>query len=84
VLEALALRVPVVASENGRRPEGVVRYEEMNADDLVAKLNFLAEHYEAIQSRLSDASGSDNVGRMADWLAGTHEASAPAEVVHAG
>jgi glycosyltransferase involved in cell wall biosynthesis len=36
VLEALALRVPVVASDNGSRPAGVVTYEATNTDSLVA------------------------------------------------
>ncbi len=34
VLEALALRVPVVAAENGTRPAGVVTYDSMSGDAL--------------------------------------------------
>jgi len=36
VLEALALKTPVVASENGSRPEGVITYENQNIDDMVS------------------------------------------------
>jgi glycosyltransferase involved in cell wall biosynthesis len=39
VLEALALRVPVVAAENGTRPPGVVTYHPTHADDLAAKID---------------------------------------------
>jgi glycosyltransferase involved in cell wall biosynthesis len=39
VLEALALRVPVVASDNGTRPAGVVTYQATSAEDLAAKID---------------------------------------------
>jgi glycosyltransferase involved in cell wall biosynthesis len=39
VLEALALRIPVVASENGSRPAGVVTYEPTNAVALATRIN---------------------------------------------
>jgi glycosyltransferase involved in cell wall biosynthesis len=84
VLEALALGVPVVASENGRRPAGVITYEDMSADDLCAKLHYVTEHYEEIKSHMRSADADDNVGRMADWLAGESEATLKSEVVHAG
>src|SRR5690606_5436791 len=38
VLEALALGVPVVASENGTRPASVVTYKATDPDDLAAKV----------------------------------------------
>lgn len=84
VLEALALGVPVVASENGRRPAGVITYEDMSADDMCAKLQYLTDHYEEIKSRMTPNSADDNVGRMADWLAGDSQAKLKSEVVHAG
>ena len=39
VLEALALRIPVVGSENGSRPAGVVTYEPTSATALATRIN---------------------------------------------
>jgi len=41
VLESLALGIPVVASENGRRPAGVVTYDDPSAADMADKLRFV-------------------------------------------
>ena len=41
VLESLALGIPVVASENGRRPAGVITYAERDAADMCLKLEYL-------------------------------------------
>jgi glycosyltransferase involved in cell wall biosynthesis len=70
VLESLALRVPVVASENGRRPAGVVTYRDGDAVDMVEKLCFVREHYDSVKQSLQSEMGEDNVARMADWLVG--------------
>jgi glycosyltransferase involved in cell wall biosynthesis len=70
VLESLALGVPVVASENGRRPAGAVTYGDTSAADMVDKLRFVREHYDEVKAGLSLDISDDNVGRMADWLAG--------------
>jgi len=70
VLEALTLGIPVVASENGRRPPAVITYNENDAGDMFAKLLYLAENYADIKARIPPADVSDNIGRMADWLAG--------------
>ena len=83
VLEALALGVPVVASENTRRPSGVVTYQEMNAEDMCAKLRFVVEHYKEVKAGTRPNGADDNVGKMADWLAGDSRASLSSEVVRA-
>jgi glycosyltransferase involved in cell wall biosynthesis len=43
VLESLALGVPVVAGENGRRPAGVVTLSGTNVADMVAKFRFVTK-----------------------------------------
>jgi glycosyltransferase involved in cell wall biosynthesis len=70
VLESLALKIPVVASENGRRPAGVITYDDMDALDMVEKLRFTREQYDKVKESLQSDAGDDNVGRMADWLVG--------------
>ena len=70
VLESLALKIPVVASENGRRPAGVVTYRDTDAADMVEKLRFVRDQYENVKQSLQSDTGDDNVGRMADWLVG--------------
>jgi len=68
VLESLALRIPVVASENGRRPDGVITYQDTDAADMTEKLVYATENLDGIKSSLPVDVGDDNVGRMADWL----------------
>jgi glycosyltransferase involved in cell wall biosynthesis len=82
VLESLVMGVPVVASENGRRPPGTLTYAETNAADLYAKLVFLVENYSAIKASLARLEQTDNVARMADWLAGEPGSGTKAEVAH--
>jgi glycosyltransferase involved in cell wall biosynthesis len=84
VLESLTLGIPVVASENGRRPAGVITYDEMNADDMVAKLRYLAENYEQVKAKTRLADAEDNVGLMANWLAGENVAAGQPEAVRVG
>lgn len=51
VLEALSCGAVVVASENGRRPEGVITYGPNNAKDLKKKIETVLadmDHYKAI------------------------------------
>ena len=70
VLESLALKIPVVASANGRRPTGVVTYNDTDAADMVEKLRFVREQYDKVRESLQSDASDDNVGRMADWLVG--------------
>ncbi|MGA3213031.1 MAG: glycosyltransferase family 4 protein [Terriglobales bacterium] len=68
VLEALSLGIPVVASQNGRRPPGVVTYAEKDADDLCAQLLYLMENYESVKRRTTLPPAANNTERTADWI----------------
>jgi len=70
ILESLALGVPVVASENGRRPAGVITHDEMNAADMCRQLEYLLENYDAIKQQTLVEDTQDNVALTADWLLG--------------
>jgi glycosyltransferase involved in cell wall biosynthesis len=88
VLESLALGIPVIASENGSRPSGVITYPETDAAALCARMLDLLENRESVRERLSQygdqtTNANDNVGRMADWLAGESAAVSREEVTHA-
>lgn len=83
VIESLAHGVPVVASANGRRPPGVLTYDETNAANLAAKLRHLMEHYEAVKSVTRWGTAENNTARMADFLHRVARAGAAKEVVHA-
>jgi L-malate glycosyltransferase len=69
VLESLALGVPVVASDNGSRPAGVISYQESDPADMSSKLVQVTEHGAELKANLSPPSSRDNVALMADWLA---------------
>ena len=89
VLESLTLGTPVVASDNGRRPAGVITYREADAADMTAKLSYAIAHLEEITASLkkqSEAEGKskDKVGEKVDWLVGipssSNEAAKPVAV----
>lgn len=52
VLEALSVGTQVVASENGRRPEGVVRYLATDPKDMRDKINQVLDHLDALNQTL--------------------------------
>jgi hypothetical protein len=70
VLEALSLQKPVLASENGRRPAGVVTYPQQDPGAMCARLAYVTEHRDRIVRDLGRPETTDNIGRMADWLTG--------------
>jgi glycosyltransferase involved in cell wall biosynthesis len=87
VLEAIALGVPVVASENGRRPAGVITYADADVEDMFSKLAFVTENYSHVKADPNFAAPDDNIARMADWLTGETALSDNAEplrVAHGG
>ncbi len=82
VMESLAMGVPVVASENGRRPSGVLTYSELDAQDLCSKLLFLVEQYAAIKDQTRLDGVRSNTKLAADWLLGETGAGDPDELDH--
>jgi glycosyltransferase involved in cell wall biosynthesis len=71
VLEALALGVPVVASENGHRPAGVVTYQADNAANLASVLAKTLLRHEAIKSSLPSPEIPDTLSIEVQMLVGS-------------
>jgi glycosyltransferase involved in cell wall biosynthesis len=61
VLEALTLRIPVVASENGNRPPGVITYAATDVADLVSKLTTVLDDRERIARHLPVITADDTL-----------------------
>ncbi|REJ64761.1 MAG: glycosyltransferase family 1 protein [Planctomycetota bacterium] len=68
VLEALTMGVPVVAAENGTRPESVVTYTHDDPDDLCAKVCQVLENHEAVCQAIVKPPVRDTVADEADVL----------------
>lgn len=52
ILEALSLGVPVVASENGTRPPGVIKYDVRDSSALARVLEGVLSDYDAVRARV--------------------------------
>ena len=61
VLESLALKTPVIASENGTRPKGVITYNNDDIHDIVDKLIYITENYQRIKEELEPPEIPDTV-----------------------
>lgn len=61
VLEALALNVPVVASENERRPESVITYDHEDISDMVRILEETIENLPAVKAKVIKPAIRDTV-----------------------
>jgi glycosyltransferase involved in cell wall biosynthesis len=68
ILESLALGIPVIASENGRRPLGVITYPENDADQLYDRLRYVAENYAEVKKGAKFENLTNNTKQTADWI----------------
>lgn len=50
VLEALSLNVPVVATKNSMRPDGIITFKAGDAKDLAKKIGYALDNYEKIKA----------------------------------
>lgn len=66
VLEALSLRTPVVASDNGTRPEMCILYEPGNFNDMVDKISYTLDHRKEIVARISHSSDNEPIDEPSD------------------
>jgi hypothetical protein len=83
VLESLALGIPVLASENGRRPPGVITYREDDPFDLASNLEHLCANYADVKEQTCLETRDDNLGRTVDWLLGERSSGMRTEAMHA-
>jgi len=68
VLEAQALGLPVVASENGSRPHGVLTYRGADPADLCIKMQTAVSTARSSCKEIKAEDFPDNIALMADWL----------------
>jgi glycosyltransferase involved in cell wall biosynthesis len=68
VLESLALGVPVVASENGTRPPGVITYRAADPDDLANKVIHVIESRATIVAAMTSPEIKDTLSQEAALL----------------
>lgn len=66
VLEALALRVPVLGSDNGTRPGGVELWLPDNLESLTSLMTEAAQNRESMSSRIPAFPVEDNTRKLAD------------------
>jgi glycosyltransferase involved in cell wall biosynthesis len=71
VLEALVLRVPVVASENGTRPPGVVTYPAAEAERMASAVEFVCNNRSTVIANMPVVDVEDTVQREVDLLTTT-------------
>lgn len=72
VLEALSLKIPVVASENNTRPQSVITYENSNIEDMVSKVQSVIANPQQARAAVINPVVPDTIGEEIDVLANRH------------
>jgi glycosyltransferase involved in cell wall biosynthesis len=68
VLESLALKTPVLASENGARPQGVELWKEGDLNSLQSLMEEATVHPDLLVSRIPKVEVEDNAKKLADSI----------------
>lgn len=68
VLESLKLKVPVLASDNGARPNGTELWHEGNLNDLLALMQKAKNHHDEMVGRIPELEIEDNTKKLADSI----------------
>jgi len=68
VLEALSLKVPVLASDNGTRPPGTMLWRDGDLEGLLALMKEAVENREKVVARIPDIPLEDNTRKLADSI----------------
>jgi glycosyltransferase involved in cell wall biosynthesis len=68
VLESLILKTPVLASENGARPQGVEPWKEGDMDSLLSLMEEAVAHHDVLVSRIPKVEVEDNAKKLADSI----------------
>lgn len=68
VLESLAVKTPVLASENGARPGGVELWREGDLDSLLSLMEEALAHRSLLVSRIPQVEVEDNAKKLADSI----------------
>lgn len=66
VLESLKLKVPVLAADNGTRPEGAALWKSGNLDDLLCLMTEVKQNRERTVARIPEIVLEDNTKKLAD------------------
>lgn len=66
VLESLKVKVPVLAVDNGTRPDGTELWEEGNLESLLKLMTQVVQNREEFVARIPDVSMEDNAKKLAD------------------
>ncbi len=59
ILEAIAFDIPVVASDNGNRPKGIILFRSGDSLDMVEKIIYVLENYDKVKEEI--VNGEDEV-----------------------
>jgi glycosyltransferase involved in cell wall biosynthesis len=68
VMESLALKVPVLASDNGTRPRGAFLWNEGDIDSLMALMKQAVENRAAMVAAIPEIELEDNAKKLADSI----------------